>query len=64
MVHYVDFLIGIHSIVTSEGFDQIITFVKAQYIVARDLLVIELEWRFLNHELMNALGIIYEHNTI
>jgi hypothetical protein len=64
MVHYVDFLIGIHSTVTWEGFDQIITFVKAQCIVARDLLVIELERRFLDHELMNAFGIIYEHNTI
>jgi hypothetical protein len=41
MVHYVDSLIGIHSIVTQGGYDQIITFVKAQCIVVYDLLVIK-----------------------
>jgi hypothetical protein len=64
MVHCVDSLSGIHFVVTWEGFDQIITFVKVQCIIACDLLVIELERRFLDHELMNVLGIIYEHNTV
>jgi len=64
MVHCVDSLSGIHFVVTREGFDQIITFVKVQCIIACDLLVIELERRFLDHELMNVLGIIYEHNTV
>jgi hypothetical protein len=59
MVHYVDSLIGIHFIVTHGGFDQIITYVKVHCTVAYDLLVTKLEQRFLNHELMNALGIIY-----
>jgi hypothetical protein len=35
---------------------------KAHCTIACDLLVIELERRFPNHELMNALGIIYGHN--
>jgi hypothetical protein len=43
MVHYVDSLINIHYAVIREGFDQIITFMKVQCIVACDLLVIELE---------------------
>jgi len=33
--------------------------VKAQCTIACDLLVCELEGKFLNHELMNVLGIIY-----
>jgi hypothetical protein len=59
MVHYVDFLIGIHSTIIWEGFDQAITSMKVQCTIAHDLLVIELEWKFLDHELINALGIIY-----
>jgi hypothetical protein len=43
MVHNVDSLIGIHFAITWEGFDQAITFVKAQCIVAYDLLVTKLE---------------------
>jgi hypothetical protein len=59
MVHYVDFLINIHSVVIWEGFDQVITSMKVQCVVVCDLLVIELERRFSYHELMNAFGIIY-----
>jgi hypothetical protein len=32
---------------------------KAQCVVACDLLVIELECKFLNHELMDIFGVIY-----
>ncbi len=63
MVHYVDSLTSIHFAIIWEGFDQAITFVKVQCTVICDLLVIELERRFLDHELMNALGIIYGHDT-
>ncbi len=59
MVHYVDFLNGIHFIVTQGGFDQIITFVKVQCTIVYDLLVTKLKQMFPNQELMNALGIIY-----
>jgi hypothetical protein len=59
IIHCVDFLISIHSVVTWEGFNQVITFMKTQCIISYDLLVIELMRRFLNHELMNVLGIIY-----
>jgi hypothetical protein len=59
MVHYVDSLIGIHSIVTWGGFDQVITSMKARCIVVCDLLVTKLKQRFPIHELMNVFGIIY-----
>jgi len=59
IIHCVDFLTSIHYVVTWEGFDQAITSVKAQCTDAYDLLVTKLKQRFLNHELMNVLGIIY-----
>jgi hypothetical protein len=59
MVHYVDYLNGIHFAIIWKGFDQTITSMKVQCIVAYDLLVIELKWRFIDHELMDALGIIH-----
>ncbi len=59
MVHNVDSWIGIHFAITWKGFDQAITSVKTQCIIAYDLLVTKLERRFPNHELKNAFGIIY-----
>jgi len=60
MVHYVDPLINIHSLIICEGFEVNILGMKAQCIVACDLLVIESECKFLDHELMmNVLGVIY-----
>jgi hypothetical protein len=59
MVHYVDYLTGIHSTIIREGFDEAIASMKVQCTIFCDLLVIELKWRFLDHELMDALGIIY-----
>jgi hypothetical protein len=56
MAHYVDFVILMHSAFTQKGFDQVI---NVQCIVACDVLVLELEHKFLDSELMNALGIIY-----
>jgi hypothetical protein len=59
MAHYVDFLILMHFAITRKGFDQVIKVFKVQCIVACDVLVLELEYKFFNYELMNALGIIY-----
>jgi hypothetical protein len=59
MVHFVDSLINIHSIVSPKGFHQTIRTIKVPCIVAYDLVVFELEQRFLDHKLMNDLGIIY-----
>ncbi len=59
MVHSIITLTSEHSLVIQEGFDQAIKVVKVQCIITCDLLVFELEWRFPNHELMNALRIIY-----
>jgi len=61
MVHCVDSLIGMYFVVTQKGFDQAITFVKAQCTntTTCDLLVTKLEQKFSDHELMNAFGIIY-----
>jgi hypothetical protein len=60
-VHCVDYLIGIHFAISRNGFDQAITFVKAQCTntIKCDLLVTKLEQRFSDHELMNVFGIIY-----
>jgi hypothetical protein len=44
---------------TRKGFDQVFKDFKVQCIVACDLLVLELEQKNLDYELMNALGIIY-----
>ncbi len=59
MVCFFDYLINIHSIIIQEGFDQVIRGVKVQCTIACDLLVFELEGKFLNHELINVLRIIY-----
>jgi len=59
MVHFFIALINEHSAVILEHFDQVIKVFKAHYITTCVLLVLELEWRFLDHELMNVLGIIY-----
>jgi hypothetical protein len=56
MVHFVDSLISIYSTITQKSFHQTI---NIQCIVAYDLVVLELEQRFLDHELMDDLGIIY-----
>jgi hypothetical protein len=61
MVHFVTTLINEHSPVTREHFDQVIRVVKVHYIATCVLLVLELEWRFLDHELMNVFEIIYPH---
>ncbi len=54
MVHFVDLLIGVHFTIIHDSFETIIKTIKAQYIVAYALIIIELECRFLNHELMDA----------
>jgi hypothetical protein len=60
MVHYVDPLVNIHSLIICEGFEVDILVMKGHCIVACDLLVIELECKFLDHELMmNVIGVIY-----
>jgi hypothetical protein len=56
MVHFIVTLIGEHFLVIWKSFDQV---VKDQCTATCDLLVLELEQRFPNHELMNVLGIIY-----
>jgi len=43
MVHFVDPLICIHSLVTCEGFEVVILTMKAQCTIVCDLLVIELQ---------------------
>jgi hypothetical protein len=58
MVHFVDPLMA-SNLVTCEGFEVIILIVKAQCTIACDLLIMDLECRFLDHELMNILGVIY-----
>ncbi len=59
LIHYVNPLIGLHSRITRDGFEVVIKVVKAQCTTTFDLLVIELEQRFPNHELVNAFGVIY-----
>jgi hypothetical protein len=59
MVHSIDLLNNVNFIITCDDFEVANKVVKAQCIVACDLLVTELEHRFSNHELMNALGVIY-----
>jgi hypothetical protein len=59
MVHFVIALMNEHSPIILEHFDQVIKVVKVHYIVTCVLLVLELEWRFLDHKLMNVLGIIH-----
>ncbi len=43
MVHYVDYLTGIHSTIIREGFDEAIASMKVQCTIFCDLLVIELK---------------------
>jgi len=60
VVHYVDPLINIHSLIICDGFEIDILTMKVQGIVAGDLLIIELECKFLDHKLMtNVIGVIY-----
>jgi hypothetical protein len=59
MVHYVGSIIGMHSTFTQKGFDQAIKIIKVQCIIVWYVLILELEWRFPHHELMNVLRIIY-----
>jgi hypothetical protein len=60
MVHSIDLLTSVNFIITCDDFEVTNKVVKAQCIVvACDLLVIELEHGFSNHELMNALWVIY-----
>jgi hypothetical protein len=59
MVHFVVNLTSKHFLLTRKHFDQAIRVVKVQCTTTCDLLVLELEHRFLDHELMNVLGIIY-----
>jgi len=54
MVQFVDLITSVHFIITHDGFEAIIKIIKAQYIVAYALIIIELECRFLDHELMDA----------
>jgi hypothetical protein len=64
MVHFVDSLISTHSTVIPKGFHQTIRSINVPYIVVYDLVVHELEQRFLDHELMNDLGIIYPQYSL
>jgi hypothetical protein len=59
MVHFIIALINEHSPVILEHFDQVIKVVKVHYIATCVLLILELEWRFLDHELMNVFRIVY-----
>lgn len=59
MVHFVDLLTVVHFTITHDGFETIIKTIKAQYIVVYALIIIELECRFLDHELMDAFQNIY-----
>jgi hypothetical protein len=61
MVHLIVILTGEHSLVIWESFDQA---VKVQCIATCELLVLELDQRFPNHELMNVLGIIYPQYSL
>jgi hypothetical protein len=56
MVHFIDPLIVFQFSITH---DATITIVKAQCITTSNLLVTKLKCKFLNHELMNDLRIIY-----
>jgi hypothetical protein len=60
VVHYVDPLINIHPLIICDRFEVDILTMKVQGIVACDLLIIELECKFLDHKLMtNVIGVIY-----
>jgi hypothetical protein len=59
MVHFVDFLISIDSTVTQKGFYHTTRTSKVQCIVAYDLIALKLKRKFLDHDLMNDLRIIY-----
>jgi hypothetical protein len=50
---------GIQSLVICEGFEVVILIVKVQCTIACDLLVMDLECRILDDELMNVFGVIY-----
>jgi hypothetical protein len=59
IVHFVDFLTGVHFTITHDGFEAVIKIIKAQYIVAYAFMITELECRFLDHELMDPFQKIY-----
>lgn len=59
MIHFVDSLTTIHFVITCDVFEVAMKAMKAQCIVACDLSITELEHRFLNHELMNSLRVIF-----
>jgi hypothetical protein len=59
MAHYVDSVIFMQFAFIRKGFDQVIKVFKVQCIVACDVLVLKLEHKFLDYELMDVLGIIY-----
>ncbi len=59
MVHYVDSITNMHFAITQEGFDQAIKGVKVQCTTMCDVLVLELERMFPNHQLMNVFWIFY-----
>ncbi len=57
MIHYVNYVIDMHFGVTWEVFNWAIIVVKAQCIVAHDVLDFKWKQRFPNHELTNLFGI-------
>jgi hypothetical protein len=59
IIHIVDSLTNIHFVITHDVFEVAMKAMKAQCIAACDLSIIELEHRFLNHELMNSLRVIF-----
>jgi hypothetical protein len=59
MVHFVDHLTSIHSLVTLKGFEVVILVMKTHCAISCDLLIIELKHRFLDHEWMNVFMVIY-----
>jgi hypothetical protein len=59
MVDSIDLLTIVNFIITCYDFEVANKVVKVQCIAACDLLVTKLEHRFSNHELMNALGVVY-----
>jgi hypothetical protein len=55
----VDAVTGEKKPVSREDFDAVVTSVKGQCITAADLLISQLDKRFLNYEIMEALGVVF-----